>query len=302
MKIETLDYLLATAQAPSISAAAEQLFLSQTTLSTAIRAVETEAGIMIFERRRNGIRVTEQGQEFLRLAGEISARYKQMMALSGDKDRQPTLRLVASPVACDCYSIAISHEFRQCSPLASLCIAEASHDRILSLVASGEYDLGIASYPINKEEEFQRQLKFTHLCCESLMLCQEYVYVGPENRFYNNSAIKISALRNEHLALSERCLTEYKGRHMDQLIPRHTVFAGIHLVRRAVEQSSMIAFYMANNDTNDWFTENSSIKKLPILCNPIPPSKYYLVYHKQETALKKKLLQCIRKVMLAEDN
>ena len=45
MKIHFLDYILVTAHSPSITAAAEQLFLCQTTLSAAIKSVEQELNI-----------------------------------------------------------------------------------------------------------------------------------------------------------------------------------------------------------------------------------------------------------------
>ena len=61
MKIETLDYIVMTARFPTISIAAEKQFLSQTTLSSAIKSVENEVGFPIFERTPRGIALTAQG-------------------------------------------------------------------------------------------------------------------------------------------------------------------------------------------------------------------------------------------------
>ena len=71
MKIETLDYIVMTARFPTISIAAEKQFLSQTTLSSAIKSVENEVGFPIFERTPRGIALTAQGAEFVRLAEEV---------------------------------------------------------------------------------------------------------------------------------------------------------------------------------------------------------------------------------------
>ena len=55
MRIENLQYVLEVARAGSISAAAKNLWIGQTTLSAAIQAAEKELDIQLFLRTSRGI-------------------------------------------------------------------------------------------------------------------------------------------------------------------------------------------------------------------------------------------------------
>jgi DNA-binding transcriptional LysR family regulator len=71
MTLQQLRYLIAIANQGSISAAAHMLFVSQSSLSVAVRDVEREAGITIFERSNRGITLTSDGIEFLGYARQV---------------------------------------------------------------------------------------------------------------------------------------------------------------------------------------------------------------------------------------
>ena len=65
MTLQQLKYMITAAEQGSITEAAKKLFISQPSLSGAIREVEKEAGITIFNRCRAGIALTAEGMEFL---------------------------------------------------------------------------------------------------------------------------------------------------------------------------------------------------------------------------------------------
>ena len=68
MTIQQLRYVMEIAQTNSINRAAQNLFISQPALSNAVKELEREIGVVIFERTRKGVSVTADGTEFLRLA------------------------------------------------------------------------------------------------------------------------------------------------------------------------------------------------------------------------------------------
>lgn len=70
-----IKYALAIADAGAMSRAAEQLFVSQSTLTSAIQQLESEVGIAIFQRTSRGVLVTNEGQEFLRHIRQIQEQY-----------------------------------------------------------------------------------------------------------------------------------------------------------------------------------------------------------------------------------
>ena len=71
MTLLQLKYMITAAEVGSITEAAKVLFISQPSLSGAIKEVEKEAGISIFTRCRAGIALTKEGMEFLGYARQV---------------------------------------------------------------------------------------------------------------------------------------------------------------------------------------------------------------------------------------
>lgn len=68
MNITQIKYVLEVASSSSIREASTRLFVSQPAISTSIRELEEELGILIFERNNKGITLTDQGREFVTYA------------------------------------------------------------------------------------------------------------------------------------------------------------------------------------------------------------------------------------------
>ena len=64
MTLSQLRYAITVADSRSMNQAAQKLFISQPSLSAAIRELEDEVGIEIFRRTNRGIQVTPDGEEF----------------------------------------------------------------------------------------------------------------------------------------------------------------------------------------------------------------------------------------------
>lgn len=71
MTLLQISYAIVTAQEGSMNRAAEKLFVSQPTLSNAIRELESEIGITIFNRSSRGVTLTGEGKDFLRYARQV---------------------------------------------------------------------------------------------------------------------------------------------------------------------------------------------------------------------------------------
>ena len=90
-----LKYIVALAEAGNFTRAAEQLFLSQPSLSKQIKDIEDEIGFPIFVRTREGVRVTPSGQMMVAYAQEMLAGRAEIitMALAVHRGDIPPLRL-----------------------------------------------------------------------------------------------------------------------------------------------------------------------------------------------------------------
>ena len=71
MTLQQLKYMIIVAERGSITEAAKELYISQPSLSGAIKEVEKEAGITIFSRCRAGVALTKEGMEFLGYARQV---------------------------------------------------------------------------------------------------------------------------------------------------------------------------------------------------------------------------------------
>ena len=71
VKLQQLRYALVISKYGSFNKAAKKLFISQPTLSTAIKELEKEINISIFERTTKGVRPSREGIEFLGYARQI---------------------------------------------------------------------------------------------------------------------------------------------------------------------------------------------------------------------------------------
>ena len=71
MTLQQLKYMIIVAERGSITEAAKELYISQPSLSGAVKEVEKEAGITIFSRCRAGVALTKEGMEFLGYARQV---------------------------------------------------------------------------------------------------------------------------------------------------------------------------------------------------------------------------------------
>ena len=65
MRIQQLQYLEKIVESGSINEAAKALFLSQPSLSNAIKELEQEMDLQLLVRQKSGVSLTNEGREFM---------------------------------------------------------------------------------------------------------------------------------------------------------------------------------------------------------------------------------------------
>ena len=71
MTLQQLRYITMVAEKGTISEAAKELFISQPSLTNAIRELEQEMQVTIFHRTNKGVTITAEGDELLAYARQI---------------------------------------------------------------------------------------------------------------------------------------------------------------------------------------------------------------------------------------
>lgn len=71
MTIQQCRYILEIVDKGSFNEAAKSMFVAQTSISSAVKSIETELNIRIFERSNKGVYLTNDGAEFVRYARQL---------------------------------------------------------------------------------------------------------------------------------------------------------------------------------------------------------------------------------------
>ena len=71
MTLTQMNYIITISETGSLNKAAEALYISQPSLTNAVKELEKELGIIIFNRSGRGVTLTNDGTEFLMYARQI---------------------------------------------------------------------------------------------------------------------------------------------------------------------------------------------------------------------------------------
>ncbi|MCI8342812.1 MAG: LysR family transcriptional regulator [Firmicutes bacterium] len=81
MTFQQLLYVVEISKCGSLNKAAQKLFISQTGISTAVRALENELGVRFFERSNRGVEFTPEGKEFVGYASSLLSQKQQIESM-----------------------------------------------------------------------------------------------------------------------------------------------------------------------------------------------------------------------------
>jgi DNA-binding transcriptional LysR family regulator len=141
--LRQLQFFVAAAEHESVSRAAKALSISQSSVTEAIKALEADLGVMLFERRAHGLEITNAGHQFLRHARKIrdDVSDARRAFVVGAEAQEGELRLgVTSLVAGYGLSDALAR-FRRSYPAVNVTAIEDSGDYLEHLLIGGEIDV-----------------------------------------------------------------------------------------------------------------------------------------------------------------
>ena len=164
-----LKYAVEVERTGSITQAAENLFMAQPNLSKAIKELEENMGITIFERSSKGAVLTQKGAEFMVYAKNILAQLEKMESL-----QIPDASLRQSFNVCIPRGSYIASGFtRFVSGLdmekeIDVNIKETNSMQTISNVADGRFNLGIVRYSLDYENYFLDYIEEKNLRYEQI--------------------------------------------------------------------------------------------------------------------------------------
>lgn len=195
MNINQIKYVLTVAKSASMREAASKLYISQPALSTSIRELEDELGILIFERSNKGITITEEGYEFLSYAKKTVNQYEILedKYLSKDKDKE------RFSVSTQHYTFAIrsfTNVIKKFDPDKYIfSIHETRTNVVLENVRDMKSEVGVISYSGDNEKIIKKLIKEYQLEFVPLMRRETYIYVWKNHKLASRKFISIEELR-----------------------------------------------------------------------------------------------------------
>ena len=88
MTLQQLSYVTAIAEEGTFNKAAERLYISQPSLMSAIKALEEELGLVLFNRTGRGATLTADGSAFLPYARSVLTQYEGLLDVFGRQGKR----------------------------------------------------------------------------------------------------------------------------------------------------------------------------------------------------------------------
>lgn len=194
MTLTQLKYVIEVANSSSMNEAAKKLFISQPSLSAAIRELEIEAGIEIFRRTNRGISLTPEGEEFVGYARQVVEQYKLLESKYVDKQ---SIKKKFS-VSMQHYSFAVNAFVEMVKQFGmeeyEFAVHETKTYEVIEDVRDFKSEIGILFL-----NDFNRQV-LTKLFCEyglefhEILKCGIYVYMWKGHPLSDREEISLEEL------------------------------------------------------------------------------------------------------------
>jgi len=143
--LRQLQYFIAVAEEGTVSGAAQSLSISQSAVTEAIKELESDLGVTLFERHRRGLTITHKGHQFYRHANRILADVQDARRSFDSEEAAPLRHLhlgVTSLVAGYVLSDLLAR-FRRAYPGVDVSAIEDNGDYLEHLLIGGELDVAV---------------------------------------------------------------------------------------------------------------------------------------------------------------
>lgn len=176
MTIQNLKYMLEIADNCSISKAARKLFVSQSTLSAAVKEIEEDLGVTLFSRTNRGVTLTYDGEDFIRYAREIVEQTQYLEQRYHARKSLP-MRFAVSTQHLPFVVRAFIHVFQETdSETYDMAIRECDTNSVIHDVAGNKSELGILAIPESHIRTIERLLSSYEIDFEEMDRIQNYVF------------------------------------------------------------------------------------------------------------------------------
>ncbi|MCP4598796.1 hydrogen peroxide-inducible genes activator [Neptuniibacter sp.] len=160
MTLTELRYIVTLAREQHFGHAAEKCFVSQPTLSIAVKKLEEELGVALFERSKNAVRVTPVGEKVVQQAQRVLEQADTIKDLAHEgKDQLKSPLRVGAIFTIGPYIFPhLVSEVQRLAPEMPLYIEENFTESLRVKIRNGELDAVILALPFHEPDILTRPL------------------------------------------------------------------------------------------------------------------------------------------------
>jgi len=239
MTITQLKYAIVIATYSSMNEAAKELFISQPSLSSAIKDLEREIGIEIFVRSNRGISLTPKGEEFIGYARQVVQQYEliENKYITGANQKKHF------SVSAQHYAFAVDAFARMVQQFGmdeyEFAFYETRTYDVIQEVKDFKSEIGILYINDLNRKVFEKLFAEYNLEFHPLIDCEAYVYMWKEHPLAGKKEISIEELeeypclsfeqgRNNSFYFAEEMLSTYQYKQLIKICDRAT---GLNLMK-----------------------------------------------------------------------
>lgn len=196
MTLQQIHYALTISEVGSMNKAAEALFISQPSLTSAIRELEKDAGITIFIRTGRGVTPTKEGAEFLSYARQVYQQYELLQEKYGE---QGSVKRKFG-VSTQHYSFAVKAFVETVKKFDTrnyeFAIRETKTYDVIADTGSLKSDIGILYLSGGNRKVIEKMLQDNELEFHKLIDCDAFVYLWKNHPLAKEKSISFKQLED----------------------------------------------------------------------------------------------------------
>lgn len=204
MTLQQLHYIIVISETGSMNKAAEQLYIAQPSLTSAVKELEKEIGITIFNRSGKGVSLTADGMEFLSYARQVYQQYETLQEKYTGGNVKKKFGISAQHYSfavkafVDMVKVFDTYEYE-------FAVRETKTSEVIEDVSTLRSEIGILYLSDFNRQVITKLLHANNLEFYHLIDCGVYVYLWKENPLACRESISFSDLE------SYPCLTFEQG-------------------------------------------------------------------------------------------
>jgi DNA-binding transcriptional LysR family regulator len=202
MEIRQIQYFLSIVETGSFSAAADELYISQSSLSKMVIALEKELSVTLFDRSRRKVSLTRGGEAFLDHARRINAAYKAMLFdMNEHRSSMNAFTIGTIPVLTQYGINAWISQYKDTHPEVRFDLEEIDGQNILPALSEKRFDIVFTRHNYLDPEKF-----------ESLLISKDklLVVVSRKNRHAGRSSLALSELSGDNFIVFDKVTEMYR--------------------------------------------------------------------------------------------